>query len=60
MWIIKKMSRSLNNNIGDYSDYDVIEMKQQILSVQKELESYDVESDDTSVAVSIGEINRWT
>ena len=55
---LEKISKSLDVKIREYSDYDMIEMEQEMLTVEKELESYRNESDSMSVEVRLGELNR--
>ena len=53
---LDKMTTSLDTNIAAYSDYDVIEMEQQMLRVVTEVESYDV--DVNAVTFLPGEVDR--
>ena len=55
---LDKMTTSLESNIGAYTDFDVIEMENEMLKALTEVESYDVEVPDTKVMYVPGEINR--
>ena len=53
---LDKMTTSLDTNIAAYSDYDVIDMEQQMMKVVTEVESYDV--DVNAVTFVPGELDR--
>ena len=53
---LDKMATSLDTNIAAYSDYDVIDMEEQMLRVVTEVESYDVDVD--AVTFLPGEVDR--
>ena len=52
---LEKMTTSLDKNIAAYSDYDVIEMEQQMLEVLGEVESHDAALAASGVAFVQGE-----
>ena len=52
---LEKMTTSLDKNIASYSDYDVIEMEQQMLEVLGEVESHDAALAASGVAFVPGE-----
>ena len=55
---LEKLSNSLNVNIGEYSDHDVIEMEQVMLSTKEELASYDIKNDTAFIELNLGEMNE--
>ena len=52
------MTKSLDGNIDAYTDFDVIEMENDMLKALTELEAYDVGVPGTEVIFVPGEINR--
>ena len=52
------MTSSLENNIATYTDYDVIEMEQEMLSVLHEVESYEEDCTANTVKFMQGKINE--
>ena len=55
---LEKITTSLDSNIAAYSDYDVIEMEQQMLAVMGEVESYDDELAALGAAFVQGEVDE--
>ena len=55
---LDKMTSSLDTNISAYSDYDVIEMEQEMLAALREIESYNVNVMATVATFVPGEINE--
>ena len=55
---LDKMTESLSTKIGDYSDYDVIEMEMNMMVTLREIESCDVGLVASAVKFIPGEINQ--
>ena len=55
---LEKMTTSLDNNNGAYTDYDVIEMEEEMLKTLKEVESYDVSPITPHKKLILGQINQ--
>ena len=55
---LEKVSTSLDVNIGEYSDHDVIETEQEMLLTKEELESYVVKRNAASVELFFEELNQ--
>ena len=55
---LEKMTTSLDNNIGAYTDYDLLEMEQDMLTALEEVEKYDVALVSSRVTFVPGEINQ--
>ena len=53
---LDKMTTSLDGNIGAYTDYDLLEMEQEMLTALEEVEKYDVERASSEVTFVPGEI----
>ena len=55
---IEEMATCLDDDIGEYSDYNLLAMEQEMLSALEEVESCDVDSGAPSVVFVPGEINE--
>ena len=53
---LDKMTTSLDSNIGAYTDYDLLEMEQEMLTALEEVEQYDVALVSSEVTFVPGEI----
>ena len=53
---LDKITTSLDGNIGAYTDYDLLEMEQEMLTALEEVEKYDVERVSSEVTFVPGEI----
>ena len=53
---LDKMTTSLDGNIGAYTDYDLLEMEQEMLTALEEVEKYDVERVSSEVTFVPGQI----
>ena len=53
---LDKMTTSLDSNIGANTDYDLLEMEQEMLTALEEVEKYDVERVSSEVEFVAGEI----
>ena len=54
---LEKITSSLENNIATYTDYDVIEMEQDMLQSLKEVESHEISYPASNINFVPGEIN---